>query len=136
MATDKTFSVCGVSTSTDGTKVRFANDTMRTKVLHKNGHTDIVLIELATEMTKLAAVEFIKDLPEFAGVDAQDAITEYLSKNAPKAPRAKVERKPAKTEAAVETKPAKVKAAKTEAAPAKSKAEVQAVIDAAEDAPF
>jgi hypothetical protein len=136
MATDKTFSVCGVSTSTDGTKVRFANDTMRTKVLHKNGHTDIVLIELATDMTKLAAVEFIKDLPEFAGEDAQMAISEYMDKHAPKAPRAKVERKPAKTEATVVTKPAKVKAAKTEAAPAKSKAEVQAILDEAEDAPF
>ena len=123
MATDKTFSVCGVSTSTDGTKVRFANDTMRTKVLHKNGHTDIVLIELDTEMTKLAAVEFIKDLPEFAGVDAQDAITEYLDKNAPKAPRAKVERKPAKAAAPTVTAPT-----------AKTKAEVQAILDTAEDA--
>lgn len=103
MATDKTFTVCGVSTSTDGTKVRFANDTMRTKVLHKNGHTDILLIELPEAMLKLDAVNFIKDVPEFAGDAAQEAISEYLEKHTPKA---KVERKPAKTAAP------KVKAAK------------------------
>lgn len=129
MATDKTFSVCGVSTSTDGTKVRFANDTMRTKILHKNGHTDIVLIELPEAMQKVDAVNFIKDIPEFAGDAAQEAITEYLEKHTPKA---KVEVKQA-VKAAVASKPAKAPKA---TAPAKSKAEVQAVIDAAEDAPF
>jgi hypothetical protein len=129
MATDKTFSVCGVSTSTDGTKVRFANDTMRTKILHKNGHTDIVLIELPEAMQKVDAVNFIKDIPEFAGDPAQEAITEYLEKHTPKA---KVEVQKA-VKATVVSKPAKAPKA---TAPAKSKAEVQAVIDAAEDAPF
>lgn len=93
MATDKTFTVCGVSTFNDGTKVRFANDVMRVKVLAKNGHSDITLVELSTDMSKLDAVNFIKDLPEFQYDAAQQAIDDYLTKYTPKA---KVVRKPAK----------------------------------------
>ena len=93
MATTKTFNVCGVSTFNDGTKVRFANDVMRVKVLAKNGHSDITLIELPSEMLKLDAVNFIKDLPEFQSDAAQQAIGDYLIKYTPKA---RVERKPAK----------------------------------------
>ena len=52
MATQKTFAVAGVSTHKDGTKIRFANDSMRVKILKKNGHTDIDLIDLPREMTK------------------------------------------------------------------------------------
>ena len=52
MATDKKFAVAGVSTQAGKTKVRFANDTMRIKILAKNGHTDIELVELPREMTK------------------------------------------------------------------------------------
>ena len=52
MATQKTFSVAGVSTHKDGTKIRFANDAARVKILIKNGHTDIDLIDLPSEMTK------------------------------------------------------------------------------------
>ena len=131
MATDKTFTVCGVSTSTDGTKVRFANDSMRVKVLAKNGHTDIMLIELPEAMTKLAAVAFIADLPEFSGDGAQEAISEYNLRHAPKAPRAPKEPKAAK----VEVKPAKAaKPAKAKAEPAAEK--VDADLSDMEDAPF
>lgn len=109
MATDKLFSVAGVSTLNGQTKVRFANDELRVKVLMKHGHTDPILIGLDTAMTKLDAVKFIKDLPEFAGVAAQAAIADYLDANAPKtkaAPKAK----------ATATKaPAKAKAPKTTA---------------------
>jgi hypothetical protein len=135
MATDKQFSVIGVSTLNGDTKVRFANDTMRIKILSKNGHTAIQLIELSETMTKVDAVKTIKELPEFADINAQDAIMEYLAKNdktatvvVKQAVKAAVVTKPAK--AAVVTKPAKA------AAPAKSKSEVQAMLDAAEDAPF
>jgi len=126
MATDKQFSVIGVSTLNGDTKVRFANDTMRIKILSKNGHDNIQLIELSESMTKVDAVKAIKELPEFADINAQDAISEYLAKNDK---TAKVIVKAA-VKAAVVTKPAKA------AAPAKSKAEVQAMLDAAEDAPF
>ena len=52
MATTKKFAVAGVSTLAGKTKVRFANDVMRIKILAKNGHTDIQLIDLPREMTK------------------------------------------------------------------------------------
>jgi hypothetical protein len=84
MATDKLFTVAGVSTLEGVTKVRFANDTMRVKVLQKHGHTDPILIELETAMTKLAAVQFIQGLDEFQGVAAQAAIADYLEDHAPK----------------------------------------------------
>jgi len=46
MATDKLFTVCGTSKLDGEMKVRFANDTMRIKVLAKHGHDDITLVEL------------------------------------------------------------------------------------------
>jgi hypothetical protein len=52
MATDKKFSVAGVSTLEGKTKIRFANDSMRVKILAKNGHKDVQLIDLPREMTK------------------------------------------------------------------------------------
>jgi hypothetical protein len=52
MATDKKFAVAGVSTFEGKTKVRFANDTMRVKILGKNGHSDVQLVDLPHEMTK------------------------------------------------------------------------------------
>jgi hypothetical protein len=85
MATDKTFSVVGVSSLNGAYKVRFANDIMRIKVLAKHGHTDIRLADLGAETGKYAAVELLKSMDEFQDVAAQDAIAEYLSENAPKA---------------------------------------------------
>lgn len=125
MATDKLFSVAGVSTLDGVTKVRFANDELRVKVLMKHGHTDPILIGLDTAMTKLDAVNFIKGLPEFAGVAAQSAIADYLDSNTPKA------------KAAPKVKATAPKAtAKTKAAP-KVKTTAK-VVDTAEmeDAPF
>lgn len=129
MATDKLYTVAGTSTLNGETKARFANDTMRIKVLAKNGHTDITLVELPNEMTKVEAAKFLSSLDEFQAPEQQEAVSEYLTKH-DKQPKARVEVKKA-VKAAVEKKPAK-----TEAAPAKSKAAVQAVLDAAEDAPF
>lgn len=114
--TDKSFNVCGVSTLNGDTKIRFANDVMRIKVLAKNGHTDIQLVELPSEMTKVEAAKFISTLPEFEAPEAQVAIAEYLDKH-DKQPKAE-------TKKAV----ASVKVPKTKvAAPA---------VDDMEDAPF
>jgi hypothetical protein len=106
MATDKLFTVCGTSKLDGEYKVRFANDTMRIKVLAKHGHEDITLIELPQAMSKLEAVKFIKTVDEFEGAGAQSAIADYLDRKdeAPKAaPKAKA---PAKAKAVKATVPA------------------------------
>lgn len=84
MATDKLFTVVGTSTLDGVTKVRFANDTLRTKVLQKHGHTDINLVELDTAMTKLDAVLAIQNGDEFASANCQAAIADYLDSHSPK----------------------------------------------------
>ena len=82
MATDKKFSVAGVSTLEGKTKIRFANDTMRIKILAKNGHTNVDLINLPNEMTKaeiaayMTAEGFGADKPE-----VQAAIAYIAKKN-------------------------------------------------------
>ena len=54
MATEKTFTIAGVSTQHGKTKHRFANGSLanRQKVLERNEHTDIKLFELPNPMTK------------------------------------------------------------------------------------
>lgn len=108
MATDKTFTVAGVSKLNGEYKIRFANDVMRVKNLTKSGHEDIRLIELSEDMNKIPAAKFIATLPEFADADAQAAIAEFLEKH-DKQPKVKVEVKKA-VKKAVEKKPTKAKA--------------------------
>ena len=85
MATDKTFTVAGVSKHKGEYKVRFANDVMRVKVLTKGGHEDIRLVELDEPSSKLDAVLAIKNMTEFADVNAQNAFLEYVERNVPAA---------------------------------------------------
>jgi hypothetical protein len=85
MATDKTFTVAGVSKLKGEYKVRFANDVMRVKVLSKGGHEDIRLVELDEPMTKLDAVLAIKNMTEFEDVGAQNAFLEYVERSVPAA---------------------------------------------------
>lgn len=119
MATDKLFTVVGISKDTRGDyKVRFANDIMRIKVLAKGGHTDVRLVELDEPMTKMEAAIALKAIDEFQDVTAQATIAEYVERNTPKA-------KPESTPTA--TKKAAVKAK----APAKKVA-----VTEDEDAPF
>ena len=121
MATDKMYTVAGVSTLNGDTKIRFANDVMRIKVLAKNGHENIQLVELPEAMLKTEIAKFLATLPEFQDADSQAAVAEYLTKH-DKAPKVEVKKAVKK---AVAVKPAK--------APAKTK--VTAPADA-EDAPF
>lgn len=85
MATDKKFSVAGVSTLNGKTKIRFANDSMRIKILSKNGHQNVDLINLPHEMTKgeiaahLTAIGYGSDR-----ADVQAAIA-YIAKKNPTA---------------------------------------------------
>jgi hypothetical protein len=53
------FSHAGVSSLNGSMKVRFANDALRVKVLGKNGHKDIDIIELKNPMTKEDAVAYL-----------------------------------------------------------------------------
>jgi hypothetical protein len=125
MATDKTFTVAGVSTLNGDCKIRFANDVLRVKNLAKSGHEDIRLVELPEAMLKTDAAKFVQALPEFEDAVAQEAIAEYLVKH-DKQPRVEVKRAVKK---AVTTKaPAK--------APAKAKTAKVTVPADAEDAPF
>ena len=91
--TSKLYTVAGVSKQNGEYKVRFANDTMRIKVLAKHGHEDITLVELPEATTKLAAIKFIKTLDEFQGAAEQSAIADYLDRKDDKptkaAPKAK-----------------------------------------------
>lgn len=73
------FKVTGISTFNGKTKVRFANDLVsRVKILVKDGHEDINLVELAEPLSKLDCIKHLKttDLyanPKFAAaIDAAD----------------------------------------------------------------
>ena len=84
MATDKKFTVVGISSLDNEYKVRFANDIMRIKVLAKKGHTDIRLAELDEPMTKYDAVMAIKDLDAYQDNHAKFCIDVWLDANRPK----------------------------------------------------
>lgn len=90
MATDKKFAVAGVSTLEGKTKVRFANDTMRIKILAKNGHTDIELIDLPHEMTKAEIAQHMIATGFGQGNPAIEAAVAYVAKKNPVAKAAKV----------------------------------------------
>ena len=77
MATSKQFKVVGISTLNGKTKVRFANDMTRIKILIKNGHTGVELFELPSAMTKESALAYAKEhnlfaVPSDAEVSAED----------------------------------------------------------------
>ena len=92
---DKMFTVAGTSKLNGETKVRFANDLVtRIKVLGRNEHTEINLVELPQAMTKTDAVRFLSASDKFTGIDEQAAISQFLAKVEPavkpaKAPKAK-----------------------------------------------
>jgi len=99
MATTKTFAVAGVSTLEGKTKLRFANDVMRIKILAKNGHTDIDLVDLPREMSKGEIAQYMTEIGFGKGNAAVEAAIAYTAK---KNPVAKQENATvAKTEAVV-----------------------------------
>lgn len=83
MATTKTFAVAGVSTLNGDTKVRFCNDAARIKILIKNGHTDIELIDLPREMTKSEIAQYMKETGFGKGNAAIEAAIADLAKKNP-----------------------------------------------------
>lgn len=136
------YSHAGVSKLDGEFKVRFANDALRTKVLVKNGHTDIDIVELKHPMTKAEAVAYLLSINFDNGNKAVRAALEAAQEKraekpakAKAEPKAKVAKAP---KAAVKKGPtmdaikAKVTAKKTEV----SKAEIAKQLSEMEDAPF
>jgi len=141
------FTHAGVSTLNGVTKARFANDALRVKVLAKNGHRDIDIIELANPMSKEDAVAFLISI-DFAtqnGVTnaaTQAALEDAIEKRAPKAEKAPKVAKAPKAKAPAKKGPtmdaikAKVAAAKKAPVATKSKAQITAELADLEDAPY
>jgi hypothetical protein len=106
------FKVAGVSVLKGEVKVRFANDMTRVKVLAKNGHTDIELLELPEAMDKPAVVTYLKSTALYqdsrftAAIDAAD--TKYNESGTVNVTKTK-EEKPS-----IEAIKARAKTAKTE----------------------
>jgi hypothetical protein len=128
----KTFTHAGVSTLDGVTKARFCNDALRTKVLQKNGHTNIDIIELMNPMSKEDIVAYLISI-DFAQGNAtvQAALEQELDKRSLKmtTPKAK---------AAPKAKAPKAKAITLDSIAAKkvTKAEVTAQLADMEDAPY
>ena len=83
MATAKKFAVAGVSTLAGKTKIRFANDTMRIKILAKNGHTDVELVTLPHEMSKAEIAKHLVEIGFGSGKPAVQAAIAYVAKKNP-----------------------------------------------------
>ena len=91
MATDKRFGVAGVSTFNGKTKIRWANDVMRVKILHKNGHTGIEFVNLPYEMTKAEIVKYLQDNDFALGRPDIAAALRYAAKKNPLTAAAEIE---------------------------------------------
>ena len=80
--TIKTYCVAGTSTIVGSVKVRFGNDFVsRIKILDKNGHTDVELIELGSQLTKEQACRVLAAHPKFQSDEQQGAIYEFVLRN-------------------------------------------------------
>jgi hypothetical protein len=133
----QTYSHAGVSKLNGEFKVRFANDALRTKVLVKNGHKDIDIVELKHPMTKEDAVAYLMQIDFANGNKAVQAALEAAAdkrgvsvKPTMKAIEKKVAAKKAEAKASTKTGAATVKPSKTVEQAAK------AAIADIEDAPF
>jgi hypothetical protein len=129
------FSHAGVSRLNGEFKVRFANDALRVKVLAKNGHKDIDMIELKEPMSKEDAIAYLISI-DFAtqngvtNAEVEMALQEAVDKRAVKPAKAP---KAAKAKPTMESIKAKVTATKAAPKSTVSKAEIVAQM---EEAPF
>lgn len=145
-----TYSIAGVSRLKGELKVRFANDMTRVKVLQKNGHSDIDLIELKEPMTKEDAIAFLISI-DFATKDgvtneevnaALHAEVEKRGDKPAREPKAPKAEKPAKAPRAKKAEPsldaiaARAPARKSAPKSTVSKKEILEQISELEDAPF
>lgn len=140
----QTFSHAGVSKLDGAFKVRFCNDAMRVKVLAKNGHKDIDIVELKHPMTKVEIVEYLLSIDfDNGNKEVRAALEQAMDKRsnpeaANKSPAKKEAKKPKKAPAPKKATPSMdaIKA-KATAAKAKETAVSKAdVLSQLEDAPF
>jgi hypothetical protein len=133
------FSHAGVSKLNGEFKVRFCNDAMRVKVLAKNGHKDIDIIELKTPMSKVEIVEYLLSIDfDNGNKEVRAALEQALDKrSAPEAAnRDKPKKEAKKPKKEVPAKP-KAKGPSMDAIKAKAAAVTKAeVLAQMEDAPF
>ena len=127
-----TFTHAGVSRLNGEFKVRFCNDALRVKVLAKNGHKDIDIVELRNPMTKEDAVEFLLSI-DFANgnKEVQAALDAAATKRGVKAKptMAAIEKKVAVKKATAKA-PAKKAEPKAKKAPVQSEADAIAAVEA------
>lgn len=137
------YSHAGVSRLNGKMKVRFCNDALRVKVLAKNGHKDIDIVEMRSPMTKEDAVAYLLSIDfDNGNKEVRAALEEAADKrgvNKPAKAAPKATAKP-KAKAAPKAKTAVAKS-KTGAATVKtavqSEATAMAKVEAdLEDAPF
>lgn len=149
------FTHAGVSKLNGEFKVRFANDGLRVKVLAKNGHKDIDIVELKNPMSKEDAVAYLLKIDFDNGNKAIRAAIESALEKRTEAPKAgskdkpkkevkKPKKTPVKTTPSLDAIAARAKVAKAVKPAPKavtpkskvSKAEVVKQMDDLEDAPF
>jgi hypothetical protein len=131
----KTFTHAGVSTLDGVTKARFCNDALRQKVLIKNGHTKIDIVELMSPMTKEEAVAaLLKANFDQGNKVVRAALEAELDKRTPKAAKAPKAAKVKKSTPSLDAIKARGEAAKK--ASTKSKADIEAQMADLEDAPY
>ena len=128
----KSFTHAGVSKLDGEFKVRFCNDALRTKVLAKNGHKDIDIIELKHPMPKEEIVVFLLSINFDNGNKEVRAALEAAQEKRTVTPKAASAKAPAKkSKPSLDAIAARAKVATT--APAKkttvSKAEVLAQLE-------
>ena len=120
------YSHAGVSKLNGEFKVRFCNDQMRVKVLAKNGHTGIDIVELKHPMTKADAVAYLLSIDFDNGNKEVRAALEAAQDKRTEKPKAEKVAKAPKAKA----KAAKPVAKKAVAVP-KAKVQTQAEAHAA-----
>ena len=123
-----TFSHAGVSSLNGEFKVRFANDALRTKVLAKNNHKNIDIVELKNPMTKEDAVAYLLSIDFDNGNKAVRAALEEAAGKRGLTPKAASKDKPKKE--AKKPKKAPTKVAATTKAPVQTQAQAFAAIEA------
>ena len=136
----KTFTHAGVSTLDGVTKARFCNDALRQKVLIKNGHTNIDIVELMSPMTKEDAVAALLKA-NFANGNAtvQAALEAEVEKRAPKAGNKDAPKKEVKKPKKAPTPKPSLDAIKARGEAVKkavTKAQIESQLADLEDAPY